>query len=188
MPHRYEEDEERRERFYYTMLGGGGTPPASACPDVARLVVQQHFNCPSAWCILPLQVRLRLYRHATSRCQKMRSIQDYMDSLWAGQTVCLQQFRPADACSAELPSRLRALPTQQSLAVTGWCGLSIHCSNATLPVLWNLLFLPQDIFALMPRYSQRPAKEEVINDPTVTKHYWRYRCACCALLCSAVLF
>lgn len=53
---RYEEDEERRERFYYTMLGGGGTPPVSACPDVARLVVQQHFNCPSAWCILPLQV------------------------------------------------------------------------------------------------------------------------------------
>lgn len=33
----------------------------------------------------------------------------------------------------------------------------------------------QDIFALMPRYSQRPAKEEIINDPTVTKHYWRYR-------------
>lgn len=55
---RYEEDEERRERFYYTMLGGGGTPPSSACPDVARLVVQQHFNCPSAWCILPLQVWL----------------------------------------------------------------------------------------------------------------------------------
>lgn len=55
--HRYEEDEERRERFYYSMLGGGGAPPASACPDVARLVVQQHFNCPSAWCILPLQVR-----------------------------------------------------------------------------------------------------------------------------------
>jgi 4-alpha-glucanotransferase len=33
----------------------------------------------------------------------------------------------------------------------------------------------QDIFALMPRYSQRPANEEIINDPTVTKHYWRYR-------------
>lgn len=33
----------------------------------------------------------------------------------------------------------------------------------------------QDVFALMPRYSQRAAKEEVINDPTVTKHYWRYR-------------
>jgi hypothetical protein len=27
----------------------------------------------------------------------------------------------------------------------------------------------------MPRYSQRPAKEETINDPTVSKHYWRYR-------------
>jgi hypothetical protein len=33
----------------------------------------------------------------------------------------------------------------------------------------------QDIFALLPRYSRRPAKEEVINDPTVSKHYWRYR-------------
>jgi hypothetical protein len=54
--HRYEEDSERRERFYYTMLGGGGMPPESACPDVARLVVQQHFNSPSVWCILPLQV------------------------------------------------------------------------------------------------------------------------------------
>lgn len=40
----------------------------------------------------------------------------------------------------------------------------------------------QDVFALMPRYSQRPAKEEVINDPTVTKHYWRYRCA---VICGA---
>jgi hypothetical protein len=40
------------------MLGGGGSPPESACPDVARLVVQQHFNSPSVWCILPLQVRV----------------------------------------------------------------------------------------------------------------------------------
>lgn len=87
----YEEDPERRERFYYSMLGCGGSPPESACPEVARLVVQQHFNCPSVWCILPLQ----------------------------------------------------------------------------------------DVFALMPRYSQRPAKEETINDPTVTKHYWRYRMHVC---------
>ncbi|WIA18222.1 hypothetical protein OEZ85_009694 [Tetradesmus obliquus] len=87
----YEEDPERRERFYYSMLGCGGSPPESACPEVARLVVQQHFNCPSVWCILPLQ----------------------------------------------------------------------------------------DVFALMPRYSKRPAKEETINDPTVTKHYWRYRMHVC---------
>lgn len=33
----------------------------------------------------------------------------------------------------------------------------------------------QDIFALAPRYATRPTKEETINDPTVTKHYWRYR-------------
>jgi 4-alpha-glucanotransferase len=29
--------------------------------------------------------------------------------------------------------------------------------------------------ALSPLYSRRKAAEEVINDPTVTKHYWRYR-------------
>lgn len=33
----------------------------------------------------------------------------------------------------------------------------------------------QDILALSPRYAQRPAAEETINDPTVSKHYWRYR-------------
>ena len=29
--------------------------------------------------------------------------------------------------------------------------------------------------ALSDTYNQRPPKEEVINDPTVPKHYWRYR-------------
>lgn len=49
----------------------------------------------------------------------------------------------------------------------------MYIADLVAPLGW---FVPQDIFALMPRYSQRPAKEEVINDPTVTKHYWRYRC------------
>ena len=31
--------------------------------------------------------------------------------------------------------------------------------------------------ALSPTYCQRPAHEEVINDPTTTKHYWRFRLA-----------
>jgi hypothetical protein len=35
----------------------------------------------------------------------------------------------------------------------------------------------------MPRYSSRPASEEVINDPTVSKHYWRYRCVYVCVLC-----
>jgi hypothetical protein len=66
---RYEEDPDRRERFYYTMLGGGGSPPASACPEVARLVVQQHFNCPSVWSILPIQVwQYRQYNHNQQLC------------------------------------------------------------------------------------------------------------------------
>jgi 4-alpha-glucanotransferase len=29
--------------------------------------------------------------------------------------------------------------------------------------------------ALSPKYVDRPAKEETINDPTNPKHYWRYR-------------
>lgn len=29
--------------------------------------------------------------------------------------------------------------------------------------------------AVSERYTSRPANEETINDPTVTKHYWRYR-------------
>lgn len=34
---------------------------------------------------------------------------------------------------------------------------------------------PQDLLALSPRYASRPASEEVINDPTRAKHYWRFR-------------
>ena len=35
---------------------------------------------------------------------------------------------------------------------------------------------PQDLLALSDKYNGRPAAEETINDPTVRKHYWRYRC------------
>ncbi|GBF89315.1 4-alpha-glucanotransferase [Raphidocelis subcapitata] len=83
----YEEDADRRERFYYSMLGGAGPPPAECDPDIAKLVVSQHCNSPSALCILPVQ----------------------------------------------------------------------------------------DVLALSKRYCGRPAREEVINDPTKSKHYWRYR-------------
>ena len=34
----------------------------------------------------------------------------------------------------------------------------------------------QDLIALSDKYNMRPANEETINDPTVRKHYWRYRC------------
>jgi hypothetical protein len=79
---RYEEDPERRERFYYTMLGGGGSPPESACPEVARLVVQQHFNCPSVWCILPLQVRLGLLVSSVVVVLLARLLVQRFDSVW----------------------------------------------------------------------------------------------------------
>ena len=33
----------------------------------------------------------------------------------------------------------------------------------------------QDWLALSERYTDRPATEETINDPTNPHHYWRYR-------------
>ena len=32
------------------------------------------------------------------------------------------------------------------------------------------------MLALSDKYNGRAAAEETINDPTVRKHYWRYRC------------
>ncbi|GLC39071.1 4-alpha-glucanotransferase dpe2 [Pleodorina starrii] len=37
------------------------------------------------------------------------------------------------------------------------------------------VFPIQDLMALSSEYAARPAVEEVINDPTVSKHYWRFR-------------
>ncbi len=34
----------------------------------------------------------------------------------------------------------------------------------------------QDLLALSDKCNGRPAADETINDPTVRKHYWRYRC------------
>jgi len=33
----------------------------------------------------------------------------------------------------------------------------------------------QDLLALSAKYAARPAGEETINDPTVRRHYWRFR-------------
>lgn len=64
--HRYEEDADRRERFYYSQLGGAGPPPATCTPDIMRVVVQQHLNSPSVFCILPIQVRSSAVSGSTS--------------------------------------------------------------------------------------------------------------------------
>ncbi|XP_074306803.1 4-alpha-glucanotransferase DPE2 [Silene latifolia] len=42
------------------------------------------------------------------------------------------------------------------------------------PSMWAIFPL-QDLLALKEDYTDRPAKEETINDPTNPKHYWRYR-------------
>lgn len=33
----------------------------------------------------------------------------------------------------------------------------------------------QDLMALSSTYTDRPSMDEVINDPTNSRHYWRYR-------------
>jgi hypothetical protein len=65
--------------------------------------------------------------------------------------------------------------SQQAIAACNDLNTPLLKLAALLLSVHRLSWL-QDVFALMPRYSQRPAKEETINDPTVTKHYWRYRC------------
>ena len=42
------------------------------------------------------------------------------------------------------------------------------------PSCWAIFAL-QDLLALSSAFSQRPALEETINDPTNPKHYWRFR-------------
>ncbi|CAA0827511.1 4-alpha-glucanotransferase DPE2 [Striga hermonthica] len=42
------------------------------------------------------------------------------------------------------------------------------------PSMWSIFPL-QDLLALKEEYTNRPAMEETINDPTNPKHYWRFR-------------
>ena len=49
------------------------------------------------------------------------------------------------------------------------------CSSSLCAALMALWFA-QDLLAMSDKYSTRPAAEETINNPTVRKHYWRYRC------------
>ena len=48
-------------------------------------------------------------------------------------------------------------------------------AHAASPAMLCVLAL-QDLLALCPAGQARPSAEETINDPTVRKHYWRYRC------------
>jgi 4-alpha-glucanotransferase len=43
-----------------------------------------------------------------------------------------------------------------------------------LHLIW-LSLLYQDLLALKDDYTKRPAREEIINDPTNPRHYWRFR-------------
>ena len=42
------------------------------------------------------------------------------------------------------------------------------------PSMWAVFPL-QDLLALSPAFGSRPAAEETINDPTNSRHYWRFR-------------
>lgn len=51
---------------------------------------------------------------------------------------------------------------------------SIAVQHLDSPAVWTI-FPIQDIMALSQAYTDRPAAEEIINDPTNPKHYWRFR-------------
>lgn len=38
------------------------------------------------------------------------------------------------------------------------------------------VFPLQDVLALSEAAAERPANDEIVNDPSVRRHYWRYRC------------
>jgi 4-alpha-glucanotransferase len=42
------------------------------------------------------------------------------------------------------------------------------------PSVWAI-FPIQDLLALKEDYTKRPTREEIINDPTNPRHYWRFR-------------
>ena len=47
-------------------------------------------------------------------------------------------------------------------------------SHLESPAMWAIFPL-QDLMPLSKAVPERPAFEETINDPTNSKHYWRYR-------------
>eukprot|EP00850_Spirogloea_muscicola_P021448 SM000249S08259 [mRNA] locus=s249:4308:11977:- [translate_table: standard] len=49
--------------------------------------------------------------------------------------------------------------------------LQQHCDSPSVFAIFPI----QDLMALKDKYSERPAAEETINDPTTPRHYWRFR-------------
>eukprot|EP00850_Spirogloea_muscicola_P013966 SM000097S24819 [mRNA] locus=s97:544160:552835:+ [translate_table: standard] len=49
--------------------------------------------------------------------------------------------------------------------------LQQHCDSPSVFAIFPI----QDLMALKDKYSERPAAEETINDPTNPRHYWRFR-------------
>ena len=133
-------------------------------------IVQQHMDSPAMWAIFPLQVQLipltldAALHHFQAHALLMR------------RGLRLQHFtgKPTIVflgCRRAQIAALRLL----------WqaCSLHIGCWQVSIACAWTECEsrrLLQDLLALSDKYNGRPATEETINDPTVRKHYWRYRC------------
>ena len=72
-----------------------------------------------------------------------------------------EQIRYCCSCSSILPEQTGPRVRSQELLRSKSYASACHCR-----ICWRC----------QTSYNGRPAADETINDPTVRKHYWRYRC------------
>ena len=100
---------------------------------------------------------------------------------WRGGWLCRPRALLRPLCRVHGVAH-RPLPTPQVLhckppcpaACTPAAAAAVLASHARSPSMLAMFPL-QDILALSPTAAARPAGEEAVNDPTVRRHYWRYR-------------
>lgn len=155
----WEEDEGRRSRFFKNTLDFSEPPPATCDPRIAHIIIQQHLEAPSVWAIFPIQVCFFLL----ACCARRSSIWVPNERNWELVSITLSRYYS---------------PTVVCWSVTMGKGDSKHTNMTSilfmfLHLIW-LSLLYQDLLALKEDYTKRPTREEIINDPTNPRHYWRF--------------
>ena len=92
----------------------------------------------------------------------------------AAQSAGPEQDADGAAISRAVEELSAALPADAPPALTEAVARAVIGQHLASPSVLAVFPL-QDLMALSQRYCGRPAEEESINNPTVAKHYWRWR-------------